>query len=119
MQEDRTWQAKLVTAGMNWNDAERLKPSSWLNDEIVNFYGMMISERARKAEQAGDQAFLKVHVFNSFFYATLRNKRYAGVQRWTKKVRLVFFVFARTRSHLSSVEPEGGRVQEGRNPYPD
>lgn len=64
-------------------DLRTLMGASWLNDEIINFYFEMISERS-----AGT-----VHVMNTFFYTKLKDSGYASVRRWTKKVD----IFARNR----------------------
>jgi Ulp1 family protease len=69
----------------------RLKPAQWLDDEIVNYYGGLLAERAEKklkglGEDQGSGK--KIHVFNSFFYAKLDKDGYekARLKRWTKRV---------------------------------
>jgi sentrin-specific protease 1 len=63
-------------------DLRTLQGSSWLNDEVINFYAELIMDRAKK----NPEKYPKVHVFNTFFYHLLQTKGYAGVRRWSKKV---------------------------------
>ncbi|KAG4306220.1 hypothetical protein PORY_000208 [Pneumocystis oryctolagi] len=65
------------------HDIRTLRDKEWLNDEIINFYIALISERA-KASPEGP----KVYAFNTFFYTTLEKKGYRGVQRWTKRAKV-------------------------------
>jgi hypothetical protein len=88
-----------------------------LNDEIINFYGALISERAARFEDGkekenGKEGMAsgkgkekingrdypsddgvgdpwKVHVFNTYFLAKLQDLGYekAKLNKWTKKVR--------------------------------
>ena len=61
-------------------DLRTLQGSQWLNDEIINFYGAMIMERAAENQDL----YPKIYVFNTFFYEKLKGG-YAGVRRWSKK----------------------------------
>lgn len=91
-------------------DIRLLKPGKWLNDEVINFYAILINTRSKAAEEARKQnekenpgvlqekgmgkkkkvkageEILKVHAFTSFFYNKLQSAGYEGVRRWTKKV---------------------------------
>lgn len=62
------------------SDLRTLDGSQWLNDEIINFFGEMIMERALNNQEF----YPKIHVFSTFFYEKLKGG-YAGVRRWTKK----------------------------------
>jgi sentrin-specific protease 1 len=63
------------------HDIHTLIDGRWLNDEVINFYGHLIQQRAnRQPEQ-----YPKIHVFSTFFYTTLE-KGYVSVRRWTRKV---------------------------------
>lgn len=75
--------AKCAREAVTSADIARLRPGQWLNDEIINFYGAMILERATKAKGA-----VKVHYFSTFFWPKL-NEGYekSKLNRWTKKVR--------------------------------
>ncbi|KAI8612855.1 hypothetical protein BC830DRAFT_1161778 [Chytriomyces sp. MP71] len=64
-------------------DIRTLDPKTWLNDEIINFYGQLMMDRAKR----NPDQYPKIHFFNTFFYETLK-KGYAGVRRWTKKFDL-------------------------------
>jgi len=73
-----------------------LRPNTWLNDEIVNFYMCMLQERDQKLCAASNGARLPSHYFNSFFIAKLLENgqyTYNNVKRWSKK----FDVFSMDR----------------------
>jgi Ulp1 family protease len=61
-------------------DFSRFSGRQWLNDEIINFYGAMIMERAAENQDL----YPKIHVFTTYFYEKLQGG-YAGVRRWSKK----------------------------------
>ncbi len=63
------------------HDIHTLINGRWLNDEVINFYGHLIQQRANS--KSGE--YPEIHVFSTFFYTTLE-KGYAGVRRWTRKV---------------------------------
>ncbi|KAI7890022.1 uncharacterized protein EV154DRAFT_512686 [Mucor mucedo] len=71
-------QFKKVT--VDYKDIHRLKPETWLNDEIINFYFELLSERQTR------EGFPSIHCFSSFFCSTLRDQGFAKVKRWTKRV---------------------------------
>uniref|UniRef100_A0A667YCT6 SUMO specific peptidase 5 n=1 Tax=Myripristis murdjan TaxID=586833 RepID=A0A667YCT6_9TELE len=60
------------------DDLSTLANQNWLNDQVMNMYGELITESAHH----------KVHFLNSFFHRQLVTKGYEGVKRWTKKVDL-------------------------------
>lgn len=64
-------------------------PCQWLNDEIINFYGAMILERAQNNKE--NDKFLKVHYFSSFFWSKLKSAGYekGRLAKWTKAVRVL------------------------------
>ncbi|KAL7747467.1 hypothetical protein RI367_007223 [Sorochytrium milnesiophthora] len=64
------------------HDIGTLLPRQWLNDEVINFYGNMIMQRAAQ----NPDKYPDLHYFNSFFYSSLRDQGYQKVRRWTKKV---------------------------------
>jgi sentrin-specific protease 1 len=79
-------------------DLGRLKPGTWLNDEIVNFYGQLILERSdayprnkgmKNGARREKHPILNVHYFNSFFFEKLSQEGYdkARLAKWTKKVQ--------------------------------
>ncbi|WFD28844.1 Ulp1 peptidase [Malassezia nana] len=72
------------------HDMAKLRPGQWLNDEVINFYGQLIQQRANEAApQPGVAgACWAVHVFSSFFWENLTTRGYAGVRRWSRRVDL-------------------------------
>ncbi|WBW73657.1 SUMO deconjugating enzyme Ulp1 [Schizosaccharomyces osmophilus] len=64
-------------------DLRTLKNRQWLNDEVINFYMNLLSDRSRS-----DSSLPRVHVYNTFFYTTLQRKGYAGVRRWARKASM-------------------------------
>lgn len=89
--------SSLPAAEVAQKDIIKLMPGEWLNDEIINFYGVMVNRRSADAKarrdkqlaEPGDENLLDVHVFTSFFFQKLVDAGYAGVRRWTKKVGLI------------------------------
>jgi sentrin-specific protease 1 len=61
-------------------DLRTLTGRQWLNDELINFYGAMIMERAAENQDM----YPKIYVFSTFFYEKLKGG-YGGVRRWSKK----------------------------------
>ncbi len=63
-----------------------LKPSTWLNDEVINFYMSMLQERNTiNSEKLKTKSS---HYFSSFFLDRLvanGQYSYGNVKRWTKK----------------------------------
>lgn len=104
---DRSLLVKIPGGEVSAKDMSLLKPGKWLNDEVINFYGIMINARSKEAEELRKQdekenegaknlgkkkkvkmgeEIMKVHTFTSFFYNKLHSAGYDGVRRWTKKV---------------------------------
>lgn len=91
--------SKCAREAVQSSDIARLRPGQWLNDEIINFYGAMILERANAKENHNPKTNgalngkgkkpMKVHYFSTFFWPKL-NEGYekSKLNRWTKKVRL-------------------------------
>jgi hypothetical protein len=65
-------------------DAKTLRDGQWLNDEIINFYGELITLRS---ESSGGR-LPRIRFLNSFFYSKLCQSGYDGVKRWGKKFKL-------------------------------
>lgn len=74
--------SQFKNATVSYTDIYRLYPETWLNDEIVNFYFELLSDRASKTE-----GIPSIHCFNTFFCSTLRDQGYNKVRRWTKRVK--------------------------------
>lgn len=77
-------QFKKVT--VDYKDICRLKPETWLNDEIINFYFELLSER-----QTAQKDLPSIYCFSSFFCSTLRDQGFAKVKRWTKRVGFLLY----------------------------
>jgi sentrin-specific protease 1 len=78
-------------------DMIRLRPRQWLNDEIINFYGALVSARSEGCKENpgnggtnGRGKPLKVHYFSTFFWSKLRKEGYdrGRLAKWTKKFDL-------------------------------
>lgn len=82
--------ASMTGAQVEAHDIAKLRPGQWLNDEVINFYGQLIQQRANQAApQPGDASpCWAVHVFSSFFWQNLTTRGYAGVRRWSRRVDL-------------------------------
>lgn len=76
--------SQFKNATVSYADIYRLYPEVWLNDEIVNFYFELLSDRASKTKDLPS-----IHCYNTFFCSTLRDQGYAKVRRWTKRVRRI------------------------------
>lgn len=77
-------------------DLTRLRGLTWLNDEVITFYSVLLNTRSAEAVKAraegkedlkekGDK-LLDVHVYNSFFYKMYSEGGHKKVQRWSRKV---------------------------------
>jgi sentrin-specific protease 1 len=72
-----------------------LLPSTWLNDEVINFYMSILQERDdnlvtefNKNQKDEKAKKLTSHYFNSFFFTKLLENgiyNYANVKRWSRK----------------------------------
>ncbi|KAI0786043.1 cysteine proteinase [Abortiporus biennis] len=88
--------AKCVREQVMDKDLALLKPSEWLNDEVINFYGQMILSRSEackenpgaKSDPKARGKPLNVHYFSTFFWAKLKGEGYerARLAKWTKKI---------------------------------
>lgn len=95
--------SKVGREQVSHNDIQRLKPSQWLNDEIINFYGQLILDRSMNQEAQKENIDisktalksnkcvpLRVHYFNTFFYPKLmQGYAKSNLKKWTKRVSLV------------------------------
>ncbi|KAK3758616.1 hypothetical protein RRG08_019526 [Elysia crispata] len=75
-------------------DMATLAGLNWLNDEVINFYMNMLTERGEKEGQA------KVYAFNTFFYPKIISGGHSAVKRWTKKVDIFSVHFILIPVHL-------------------
>ncbi|XP_037030613.1 sentrin-specific protease 1-like isoform X2 [Bradysia coprophila] len=58
---------------------------AWLNDEVINFYMSLLTERG---ELRANDGYPKVYAMNTFFTQRLFQGGHSAVKRWTKKVDL-------------------------------
>ncbi|KAJ3135410.1 SUMO1 sentrin specific peptidase 1 [Physocladia obscura] len=90
-----------VVSGFNVDlmphDLKTLSPATWLNDEIINFYGQLLMERSNRNPTG---LYPKIHFFNTFFYTTLRDHGYDRVKRWSKKFDLFALDYVVIPVHL-------------------
>lgn len=105
---DRAFSAKAGREQITARDIGRLGPGQWLNDEIINYWGTLLMERAARWKKKGKEAEVvddsdpddpgrfgfndplpEVHYLNTFFFAKLENPGYdaARLGKWTKTVR--------------------------------
>ncbi|XP_049848276.1 sentrin-specific protease 1-like [Schistocerca gregaria] len=76
-------------------DVKRLLDHRWLNDELINFWIAMLTERQKLYEEQRRAAIIrwpKCHYFNSFFYMFLsKDDGYQMVRRWTRRTDIFSF----------------------------
>ena len=84
-----------------------LKNNTWLNDEVISFYMLMLQARNQQS-CAADPQKIKSHFFNSFFMERLlvtdKKYTYNNVKSWTKKVDVrnvenIFWPISINRGH--------------------
>jgi sentrin-specific protease 1 len=82
--------AKVARETVSSSDIARLRPGQWLNDEIINFYGALITARAEEKDKKESPRGkpLSVHCFTTFFWPKLCDDGYeqGRLAKWTKKV---------------------------------
>lgn len=90
--------ASLPGAQVESKDIKKLRGLSWLNDEIITYYSVMVNQRSNaedvRVKAVGKDAkreggLLKTYCFTSFFYAKVTEAGHVGVKRWTKRVSTV------------------------------
>lgn len=77
-------------AGITRKDIQTLRGLNWLNDEIINFYMSLVSERSTQDDASREiprrPEEKKCHAFSTFFYPKLLKDGYNSLRRWTRKV---------------------------------
>ena len=61
---------------------DRLRPGTWLNDEVINFYCKILVNEVQKQGE-------KIHYFNSHFFSKLYSDKgycYENVKRWSRHI---------------------------------
>lgn len=68
-------------------DLKTLQGTKWLNDQIINFYFLLVAERSiLSLSFPPPHSLPRIHVFNTFFYPKLRDYGYESVSRWTRRI---------------------------------
>ena len=70
-------------------DLDSLRDKNWLNDNVINFYMELLRDRNPTC-----------HVFNTFFYPSLKEHGYQKVRRWTRRVDVFSFAKILIPIHL-------------------
>uniref|UniRef100_A0A1A9UZJ2 Ubiquitin-like protease family profile domain-containing protein n=1 Tax=Glossina austeni TaxID=7395 RepID=A0A1A9UZJ2_GLOAU len=65
-------------------DIHTLCGHNWLNDEVINFYMNLLTDRGEKKSKSN--GLPTVYAMNTFFIPRLMQAGYGGVKRWTRKV---------------------------------
>ncbi|XP_037938728.1 uncharacterized protein LOC119671920 isoform X2 [Teleopsis dalmanni] len=65
-------------------DLNTLTGKQWLNDEVINFYMNLLTERSEKKNKT--HGLPKVYSMNTFFIPRLLEHGFSAVKRWTRKV---------------------------------
>uniref|UniRef100_T1PC08 Ulp1 protease family protein n=1 Tax=Musca domestica TaxID=7370 RepID=T1PC08_MUSDO len=65
-------------------DIHTLCGHNWLNDEVINFYMNLLTERGDLKSKS--HGLPSVYAMNTFFVPRLMQAGHAGVKRWTRKV---------------------------------
>ncbi|KAH8835416.1 hypothetical protein DL96DRAFT_1702399 [Flagelloscypha sp. PMI_526] len=86
--------SKFARESVSHDDLARLKPGTWINDELINFYGAMImsagTSTGNENVQPNSPRPLNVHYFSTFFWPKLTKDGYdkGRLAKWTKKIDL-------------------------------
>ncbi|KIY69675.1 cysteine proteinase [Cylindrobasidium torrendii FP15055 ss-10] len=80
--------SKYEREQVSHTDIRRLLPGTWLNDEIINFYGALMLGRSESNKE--NDKFPKAHYFSTFFWSKLEKDGYdkGRLAKWTKKFDL-------------------------------
>ncbi|XP_018790865.1 PREDICTED: uncharacterized protein LOC108970142 isoform X2 [Bactrocera latifrons] len=79
---------QLLVSKFNLNicrrDIHTLMGQNWLNDEVINFYMNLLTERGETKHDS--HGLPTVYAMNTFFVPRLLSAGHSGVKRWTRKV---------------------------------
>eukprot|EP01083_Nonionella_stella_P071146 190932_1 len=79
------------TDSVQRSSMQTLRTGTWLNDEVIHYFFLMLSKRD-EALCAADSSRKRSHYFKSFFFTKLFDEggtneyRYANVKRWSRRV---------------------------------
>ncbi|GAA5855357.1 hypothetical protein JCM9279_001695 [Rhodotorula babjevae] len=88
------YESSMPGAAASNKDLRRLQGLSWLNDELVNFVGVLINKRSDDADKAeavggsrgeGETRLRKAFVFNTNFFTWYGDSGFVKVKRWTRR----------------------------------
>ena len=65
-------------------DLTRLDNGGWLNDELINTYVALLTDRNIKRMKHQNSPNISIFVFSSYFYDKLESRGYEGVKTWNK-----------------------------------
>ncbi|GAA5873304.1 hypothetical protein JCM3774_005936 [Rhodotorula dairenensis] len=93
---NRSYETSIKGAAAAFRDMNRLNGQEWLNDELINYYGVMINNRSDAADARekanepdprgfGEERVLKAFCFNTNFFTMYRQSGFAKVKRWTRR----------------------------------
>eukprot|EP00588_Corethron_pennatum_P009003 CAMPEP_0194266106 /NCGR_PEP_ID=MMETSP0169-20130528/1125_1 /TAXON_ID=218684 /ORGANISM="Corethron pennatum, Strain L29A3" /LENGTH=605 /DNA_ID=CAMNT_0039006717 /DNA_START=204 /DNA_END=2021 /DNA_ORIENTATION=+ len=79
--------ATSETDSVQRDSLRRLRPGTWLNDEVIHYFLLMLARRDQELSKSLNRK--RSHFFKSFFVTKLLDERgycYSNVKRWSKKV---------------------------------
>lgn len=82
------------------SDIQTLSGLNWLNDEIINYYMNLLTERS---SLRADQGYPKVYAFSTFFLPRLSTSGHSAVRRWTRKVDIFAYDIIPVPVHVGGV----------------
>ncbi|XP_055910942.1 sentrin-specific protease 1 isoform X2 [Eupeodes corollae] len=81
-------------------DISTLFGKTWLNDEVINFYMNLLTERG---ENRNEEGLPKVYAMNTFFVPRLLQSGHSGVRRWTRKVDIFTYDVLPVPVHVGGI----------------
>ncbi|GAA6054994.1 hypothetical protein JCM3770_000483 [Rhodotorula araucariae] len=88
--KDSRYETSITGAAAANRDLRRLQGQGWLNDELINFVGVLINRRSDEADKTGERGdggkrLRKAFVFNTNFFTWYGDHGFAKVKRWTRR----------------------------------
>ena len=86
--------AQISGAKFYRSDLTLLGPGEWLNDTIINYYGLLL-RKVGEVSHAEGRAGASAWTYSSFFYTRLIQNKvkydFPGIERWTKTVDIFLY----------------------------
>ena len=76
--------AQVSTDTVQLSSFKRLKPTVWLNDELIHFYMTCLANRDKQRSLAS--GCRRSHFFKSYFMTKFFDYGFSGVKRWSRNV---------------------------------